>query len=82
MVAIATFASACFEAERGEFLGGMRKQIDADADRLDLGGGFKNPAGNSGLVQRKPERQPADPGANDNDLVHVSFPSSYCRDET
>ena len=74
MVAIATFASACFEAERGEFLGGVRQQIDADADRLDFGGGFKNAAGNSGLVQRKPERQAADAGADDDDLVHVSFP--------
>ena len=74
MVAIATLRQRRFEPERGEFLGGMRQQIDADADRPDLGGGFENAAGNSGLVQRQPERQPADAGADDDDLVHVSFP--------
>jgi hypothetical protein len=60
----------------------MWKQIDANANRLDFGSGLKNTAGNVGLVQRQPERQPADPGANDNDLVHISFPSNNCRDET
>jgi hypothetical protein len=60
----------------------MRKQIDADTDRLDFGSGFKNAAGDAGFVQRQPERQPADPGADDNDLVHISFPSNNCRDET
>ena len=65
------------EAKRCKFLGGMRKQIDADADRPDFGGRFKNPAGDSGAVQRKPERQSADAGADDNDVVHVSFPSNY-----
>ena len=61
-----------FEAECCQLPCGMRQQIDADADRLDFGSGFENAAGNSGLVQRKPERQPADPGANDDDVVHAS----------
>ena len=73
MVAIATCASAGFKAERGEFLGGMRQQIDADADRADFGGGLKYPAGNSGRVQRQPERQPANAGADDDDSS--MFPS-------
>ena len=59
------------ESKRSEFLGGMRKQVDADADRFDLGRRLENPAGNSGGVQRKPERQSANAGADDDDVVHV-----------
>ena len=40
--------------ERGKLFCSMRQQIDADADRLDLGSGFENAAGNFGLVQREP----------------------------
>ena len=60
-----------FEPERCEFPGGVREQIDADADRLDLGRRFEYPAGNSGGVQRQPERQSANAGADDDDVVHV-----------
>ena len=73
MVAIATRASAGFKPERGKFLGGMRQQVDADADRPDFGGRLEDPAGNSGRVQRQPERQSANAGADDDDVVHVSF---------
>ena len=66
-------AMAVKEAKRRKLPGGVRKQIDADANRLQFRGGLKNTAWNSGLVQRQPERQPADPGANDNDIVHASF---------
>ncbi len=66
------------QSKRGQFLGRMRQQIDADADRLDFGGGFENPAGNSGGVQRKPESQPADAGSDDDDLVHVFHPGALC----
>ena len=62
-----------FKSKRGEFLGGVREQIDADADRFDFGSGFKYPAGNSGSVQRKPKCQSADAGADDDDVVHVPF---------
>ena len=68
------FGQRGFEAERGQFLGRMRQQVDADTHRLDLGGGFENAAGNSGLMQRQPEGQAADAGADDNDLVHISIP--------
>jgi hypothetical protein len=54
----------------------MRQQIDADADRLDFGSRFENPAGNSGRKQRKPEGQPADAGSDDDDLVHVFHPGA------
>ena len=63
-----------FKPERGEFLGRMRQQIDADADRTHLGNGFVDAAGNAGLVQAQSERQAADPGADDDDLVHASVP--------
>ncbi len=74
-----------FESERGKFLGGMRKQIDADADRPDCGRRLKYPAGNPGCVQRKPERQSTNAGSDDDGVVHVSFRralSGDCRDET
>ena len=62
-----------FKAERGELSRSMRKQVDADADRPDLRGGFENPARNSFLMQREPERQPANAGTDDDDLVaHLS----------
>ena len=67
------------QPERSEFLGCMRQQVDADADRLDFGGGFENPAGNSGRVQRKPEGQPANAGSDDDDLVHVFIPARFVR---
>ena len=63
------------EAERGQFPGGMRQQIDADADRADFGRELEYSAGDSGRVQRQPERQPANTGADDNDVVHVSSPA-------
>jgi len=75
VVAIATFANALFETKRGQVsLVACGQQIDADTNRLDLGGGFKNTAGDSAPVQRKPERQAADAGADDNDFVHVFLP--------
>jgi hypothetical protein len=73
------------ESKRGEFPGGMGKQVDADADRFDLGGRLEDPAGDSGRVQRKPERQSANAGADDDDVVHVlsrHLLSSDCGDET
>src|SRR6476620_3260252 len=60
------------ESERGKFLCCVREQIDADADRPDLGGRFEDPAGNAALLQRKSERQSANAGSDDDDVVHVS----------
>jgi hypothetical protein len=63
----------------------MWEEIDADADRLDFGSRLKYPAGDLGCVQRKSERQSANAGSDDNDVVHVSFRralSGDCRDET
>ena len=57
----------------------MRKQVDADADRADFGGGFEDTAGNPGFVQRQAERQATDAAADDDDVVHVSFPQTQFR---
>ena len=62
-----------------KFFGGMRKQIDADADRLDLGRRLKNPAWNSSAMQRQPQRQSADAGPDDNDVVHCPLPARAFR---
>ena len=45
----------------------MRQQVDADAERLDLGRGLEDAAGDAGLVQRQREREPADAAADDQD---------------
>jgi hypothetical protein len=50
----------------------MRQQVDADTYRPDLGGRLEDTAGNAGFMQRKPERQPANAGADDDDFVHAS----------
>src|SRR5205823_3205919 len=71
-----------FEAERRKLLGGVRQQIDADPDGLDLGCRLEDPAGNVRRVQREPQRQPADAAADDNDVVHVSVPRAFADDET
>jgi hypothetical protein len=43
-----------------------------DADRSDPGGRFQYPAGNAAQLQRKSERQAANAGSDDDDVVHVS----------
>src|SRR6266849_3128984 len=63
-----------FQTEPGELLGRVRKQIDADTDRPDVGDGLIDAAGDAGLVQRKPQRQAADARAHDDDVVHASAP--------
>ena len=68
-----------FEPEGRELTRRVRQEIDADADRPQLSGGFKNPARDAGPMQRDPERQPANAGADDDDLVHVSVPIVFWR---
>src|SRR3954465_5790916 len=74
------------EPEGRKLLGGVREQINPDAHGFYFGSGFKYPAGNSGLVQREPERQSTNAGADDDDIGHVSSrPAcllSHCRNET
>jgi len=64
----------------------VREQINPDAHGFYFGSRFKYPAADSGLMQREPERQSANAGADDNDIVHVSSrPAcllSHCPDET
>jgi hypothetical protein len=49
----------------------MGQEIDADPDRAEFGRGFEYFAGNAGRMQREPERQSANPAADDDDVVHV-----------
>ena len=46
---MATLASVGLQAELGQLLAGVRQQIDADAERLDLGRGLEDAAGDAGL---------------------------------
>src|SRR5262249_49765985 len=62
------------KTERGKLFGCMRKQVDTDANCLQLGSGLVDAAGYSGLMERECERQAADAGTDDDDLVHVSTP--------
>ena len=71
------------ESERSKFFCGVREQVDADADRPDLGGRFEDPAGKAALLQRKPERQSANAGSDDDDVVHTpSRQALVCGNET
>src|SRR5450759_5443644 len=63
------------ESEGCKFLCGMGEEIDADADRPDFGRRFEYSAGNPRRVQSQPERQSTNAGADDNNVVHASFPA-------
>jgi len=69
----ATVAQLLVECERihaelGQPAHGVRQQVDADAERFDLGRRFEHAAGHSGAMQRKRERQPADAAADDENV--------------
>ena len=53
------------QAERAQFARGMRQDVDADADRLELGRRLEDAAGDAGAMQHQAERQAADAGADD-----------------
>src|SRR5258708_37268833 len=44
------FRQRRFKTAACKFYGGMRQQIDAEADRTELGSRFKNTAGNAALL--------------------------------
>ena len=56
------------ESEFAQHLRRVRQQVDADADRLDLGRGLVDAARNVSRVQLERERQPADSRADDDDV--------------
>ena len=48
---------------------GVRQQVNADAEGFDLGHGLKDAHGEPGVVEAQSGRQPADSGADNNDLI-------------
>src|SRR5690606_373243 len=53
------------EAELAQLLAGVRQDIDADAERLDLRRGLVDAAGDAAPLQHEPEREPAYAAADD-----------------
>ena len=56
-------------AERAQLGGGMRQDVDADAERQDLAARLVDPTGDARGVQAERQRQAADAGADDEDFV-------------
>jgi len=54
-------------------------RLMADPDRPDFGRGLEYPTGNFSCVQRKPKRQSANAGSDDEDVVHVFLPARFVR---
>lgn len=65
------------DAQAIELFHRVREDVDPDADRADLRSRLEEPARDPGPVQLQSERQPADPGADDDDVVigHGSLPA-------
>ena len=59
------------DAQRAQLGARMRQDIDADAERQDLGGRLVDAAGDAGAVQEQGQRQAADAGADDDDPAAV-----------
>jgi hypothetical protein len=57
------------EAEVIQLTHRVRQDVDADAERLDLGGRFENAARDAGCVQAEGRRKAADTGADDGDVA-------------
>ena len=57
------------QSERSEFFRRVRQYVDAETESLDLGRGLVDAARYPGAVQCQGERQPADSGADDDDVV-------------
>jgi len=68
------------DAERFERGARVRQDVDADAERLQLGRGVVDAAGDSGAVQRERERQAADSGADDEDVAAASRVRAFAHD--
>jgi hypothetical protein len=47
----------------------VRQHVDAHAERLDLGRRLEDAAGDAAPVQIERERQPADAGADEEDVI-------------
>jgi len=60
-----------FQSEPAQLPRGVGQDIDADTDRLQLGCGFEDAAGNPRAMQHQAEGQPADAGADDHNVQCV-----------
>ena len=58
------------QPQRAQLLDGVRAEVDADAERVDLGRGLEDSdaPGGAGRVQGERQRQPADAAADDDDV--------------
>jgi hypothetical protein len=62
------------EAKSAQDFGRVRQQVDAHADRLDLGRGLEEPEGNAATMKLERQRQAADAGADDQNVaIHARF---------
>ena len=65
---MACAASLSARPSSRELAHGVRQEIDADAERMDLGRGLEHAARDAGLVAAQRQRQPADAAADDQDV--------------
>src|SRR6185437_14981949 len=56
------------EAELAELAHAVRQEVDADAERMDLGRGLEDATRDAGLVAAQRQRKPADAAADDQDV--------------
>src|SRR6266545_1526787 len=60
------------QAKLAELTHAVRQDVDADAQRLDLGRRLEHARGNAGLMQAERQRQPADAATDDQDIGVVT----------
>ncbi len=60
------------QTEPAQFARGMRQDVDADADRLELGRRLEHAGCDAGAMQHQAKRQPADAGP-DNENFHCEL---------
>src|SRR5688572_1018314 len=59
------------EAELAEHLHRVRQEVDAHAYRFDLGRRLEDAARDAAALERERKREPADAGADDEDVIHA-----------
>ena len=62
-----------FQAEAGQLRGGVRQDVDADAERAEFRRRFQHQAGNAVAVQAERQGEPPDAAADDQHIPHARF---------